>query len=192
LNDLNKEDVMNLIDLSLQIKDKEWFKELSKRYKELENNNVINNEEDCYNKYYSEYYEERDDIEDNTYMLMFDWHDGQIGFLIGDTVKEAPESLEELRNGIPVNIVSDDDEIEMCTLVNVEYLDMEKTNYCIGYWEGYLESTESLINYITDKEKKIKFLKSENKLLDRLVNTLENMLLNNCKNDKKWWQFWKK
>lgn len=179
MNDLNKEDVMNLIDLSLQIKDKEWFKELSKRYKELENNNVINNKEDCYNKYYSEYYEEGDDIEDNTYMLMFDWH-GQIGFLIGDTVKEAPESLEELRNGIPVNIASDDDEIEMGTLVNVEYLDMEETNYCIGYWEGCLKGTEPLINYITDKEKEIKFLK------------LQNMLLNNCKNDKKWWQFWKK
>ena len=191
MNDLNKEDVMNLIDLSLQIKDKGWFKELSKRYKELENNNVINNEEDCYNKYYSEYYEEGDGIEDNTYMLMFDWH-GQVGFLIGDTVKEAPESLEELRNGIPVNIVSDDDEIEMGTLVNVEYLDMEETNYCIGYWEGYLKGTEPLINYITDKEKEIKFLKSENKLLDRLVNTLEKLLLNNCENDKKWWQFWKK
>lgn len=191
MNDLNKEDVMNLIDLSLQIKDKGWFKELSKRYKELENNNVINNEEDCYSKYYSEYYEEGDDIEDNTYMLMFDWHN-QIGFLIGDTVKEAPESLEELRNGIPVNINTDKDEILAGGWVKVKYLDMEETNYCIGYWEGYLKGAKPLIDYITDKEKEIKFLKSENKLLDRLVGTLENMLLNNCKNDKKWWQFWRK
>lgn len=187
MEELNKEDVMSLINLSLQIKDKEWFKELSKRYKELESNNVINKKKCCYN----EYHKKRDDIEDNTYMLMFDWH-GQVGLLIGDKIKNAPESLEELREGIPVNIDDDRDEIPAGGWVNVRYSDIEETNYCIGYWEGYLKCFEPLINYITDKEKEMDFLKSKNKLLDRLVNTLEEILLNNCENNKKWWQFWKK
>lgn len=203
MEDLNKEEILELIDLSLQIKDKEWFKELSimlnnTKKKDKKKNNVNLNVD------YNDLEDNLKDVLNNTdidikdydleeYELDFDWNGKDVGFLIDGKIKNFPDTLDEIFMGEPVYILTSMKNVKKGDKVEVEFLldDLERY-YCYGYWSGFIKSRNEIEEHVSQIEKETDFLKSENKLLDRLVNTLENMLLNNCENDKKWWQFWKK
>lgn len=199
MEDLNREEILELIDLSLQIKDRKWFKELSIMLNNTKEKNKVDLNVD-----YNDLEDNLKDVLNNTdigtkdydpeeYELDFDWNGKDVGFLIDGEIKNFPDTLDEIFMGEPVYILASIKNVKKGDKVKVLFLsdDLERY-YCYGYWSGFIKSRNEIEEYVLQLEGEIKSLKSENKLLDRLVNTLEKLLLNNCENDKKWWQFWKK
>ena len=104
LEDLNREEILELIDLSLQIKDRKWFKELS-----IMLNNTKKKDEVNLNVDYNDLEDNLKDVLNNTdigtkdydleeYELDFDWNGKDVGFLIDGKITDTPKNRLVMEN----------------------------------------------------------------------------------------------
>ncbi len=181
----------SLIDLALQIGDKEWFNKLC----ELSKEDDIEKEE----------YIKWSDIkgESNTIIASDNLLNKSI-YLLKDNYVKIPIDKSDIENNnefVQVFSLSDNENIKAGEEVNIAYLSTEWKDFWKIYYDNIFHVLEEQYNKYDELVNEHYKLKETNKEKDNIISKYINIVdgykqmiqdyqSKDIKNKKKWWQFW--
>lgn len=174
---LTEQEIKDMIDLSLSIKDKVMFEEYSNKLKDLEAYGINNTnmssciiDEDIY------------DYEELTAIAEHPMSDGFVGALREDNTIGTPKNKDELSKYTLVTVycLDEDLNIEAGDTVAYDYMDDVETKMYKNYYNGVFNGIEIANNYndkvIYEQLVEIKKLRDGNSILqDKLIKQMEKV-----------------